>query len=154
MEHGIARDALAVIVHGENPVRDLTKAELRRIFTGEATDWEEFGGKGQIQLIVGRSSAGSSRVFRKLALGGLAFGKEGRKVLPSEPKSDLVARDPKTVSYCGLRFLKQKGIRGLKIDGVEPSGSTEYALGRTLFFYTVRGGSQRPPARLVTEFVQ
>lgn len=36
----IARDALAVIVHPDNPVESLTSAQVRAIFAGEAVSWD------------------------------------------------------------------------------------------------------------------
>lgn len=39
----IALDGIAVIVHPENPVEDLTAEQIRRIYTGEVADWNEIG---------------------------------------------------------------------------------------------------------------
>ncbi|MCY2924976.1 MAG: substrate-binding domain-containing protein, partial [Planctomycetota bacterium] len=35
----IARDGIAVVVHPSNPVRNLTRADLRAIFAGQKTNW-------------------------------------------------------------------------------------------------------------------
>ncbi len=37
----IAFDGLAIIVNTENPINDLSKEEVKKIFTGEITTWEE-----------------------------------------------------------------------------------------------------------------
>ena len=37
----IAMDGIAVIVSNENPVEDLTKAQIAAIYTGEVTAWDE-----------------------------------------------------------------------------------------------------------------
>jgi phosphate transport system substrate-binding protein len=37
----IAMDGIAVIVNGKNPIDDLTKDQVRGIFTGAITDWSE-----------------------------------------------------------------------------------------------------------------
>lgn len=37
----IAMDGIAVIVHPENPVENLTSEQIRGIYTGEITDWSE-----------------------------------------------------------------------------------------------------------------
>lgn len=39
MEIPIAWDGIAVIVHGDNPVEDLSAAQIREIFTGQITNW-------------------------------------------------------------------------------------------------------------------
>ncbi|MDR2500736.1 MAG: substrate-binding domain-containing protein [Treponema sp.] len=39
----IAMDGIAVIVHKNNPVSDMTKAQVRAVFTGEITRWQALG---------------------------------------------------------------------------------------------------------------
>jgi phosphate transport system substrate-binding protein len=40
----IARSHVAFVVHPDNPVRSLPLEAIRKILTGEVTDWKEFGG--------------------------------------------------------------------------------------------------------------
>ena len=40
----IARSPIIIIVHRDNPVTDLSLEQIRAIFTGEITTWEEVGG--------------------------------------------------------------------------------------------------------------
>jgi phosphate transport system substrate-binding protein len=44
LSRNVAWDATGVIVHPQNPIRDLTLQQLARIFTGEYTSWKEVGG--------------------------------------------------------------------------------------------------------------
>ena len=37
----IAQDGIAIIVNNENPVENLTSDQVKAIFTGETTDWED-----------------------------------------------------------------------------------------------------------------
>ena len=39
----VAVDAIAVVVHPSNPVASVSLSELRGIYAGEITDWEELG---------------------------------------------------------------------------------------------------------------
>ncbi len=39
----IAMDGIAVIVHKDNPADDLTQEQIRKIYTGEVTAWNELG---------------------------------------------------------------------------------------------------------------
>ncbi|MEZ4590451.1 MAG: PstS family phosphate ABC transporter substrate-binding protein [Chloroflexota bacterium] len=43
IEHVVAIDALAVIVHPDNPVSELTIQQLDDIYTGRITNWQEVG---------------------------------------------------------------------------------------------------------------
>ena len=40
----LAYDGIAIIVHPENPVADLSLETIARIYTGEITNWSEVGG--------------------------------------------------------------------------------------------------------------
>lgn len=37
----IAKDGIAVVVNNENEVEDLTSDQVKAIFTGETTEWED-----------------------------------------------------------------------------------------------------------------
>ena len=39
----MALDGIAIIVNGENSVTDLSLEQIASIYTGEVTDWSEFG---------------------------------------------------------------------------------------------------------------
>ena len=41
----VGHDGLAVYVNRKNPVKDLTRGQLRDIYTGKATSWKELGGR-------------------------------------------------------------------------------------------------------------
>ncbi|HYG60430.1 MAG TPA: substrate-binding domain-containing protein, partial [Symbiobacteriaceae bacterium] len=51
-EHTIGYDVLTVVVHPSNPVRGLTRQQLRAVFEGRVTDWAQVGGPpGSIHLV-------------------------------------------------------------------------------------------------------
>lgn len=41
----IAYDAIGVVVNKNNPIKNLSKEQLRKIFSGEITNWKELGGR-------------------------------------------------------------------------------------------------------------
>ncbi len=50
--HTIARDGVGLIVHNKNHVAELSAAQVRAIFTGKITDWQEVGGSpGRITVV-------------------------------------------------------------------------------------------------------
>src|SRR5688572_1873607 len=44
VEKTIAYDGIAIVVHPENPVKDISLEQLKKIYTGAYTNWKELGG--------------------------------------------------------------------------------------------------------------
>ncbi|MEW6730586.1 MAG: substrate-binding domain-containing protein [Acidobacteriota bacterium] len=62
--------ALAVYVHRENPIEELTLAQLRAIYTGEITSWQALGGPDMPILLYSPSYLSEARLlFRERVLG-------------------------------------------------------------------------------------
>ena len=67
----IAKDGLAVIVHPDNPVNDLTFKQIRGIYTGEISDWGQVGGPAHhIHLIAREEGSGTRSAFEDLVMDG------------------------------------------------------------------------------------
>ena len=59
-EQVIAIDGVAVILHPGNPLRELSTAQLAKIFSGEIRDWEQLGGpSGPIHLYARDQQSGT-----------------------------------------------------------------------------------------------
>lgn len=83
----VARDAIAAIVHRDNPVKTLTLAQLREIFTGKIQNWKEIGGPDQkIVAFVTAEKSATRDVFQKIVL----QGEEYRNVLVQTPDAAIV----------------------------------------------------------------
>jgi ABC-type phosphate transport system substrate-binding protein len=52
VKHGIAWDAIVLIVNPSNPVNELALNEIRGIYNGTITRWSEVGGADQINYIM------------------------------------------------------------------------------------------------------
>lgn len=70
----VAYDALAIIVHKDNPVTNLTLEDLKNIYTGTYTNWSEVGGYDYPIVLYGRDSAsGSYDYFKEAVLNGESY---------------------------------------------------------------------------------
>ncbi|MFP4049459.1 MAG: substrate-binding domain-containing protein, partial [Desulfovermiculus sp.] len=64
-----AIDGVGVAVHPDNPVQEVSSEQVRAVFAGEITSWEELGGpKRSINLYTRDEASGTRNVFWKKAL--------------------------------------------------------------------------------------
>ncbi len=134
----IGYDALGVFVHAANPVRSLTRAQLKGIFTGTLRRWSAVGGSdAEIVLFTELRSGGRGTVveFRRLALDGADYG-AGRELEDAPDCLREVAADPGGITVASMSMAVD-GVRAVAIDGVEPTAAQVragvYALGRPMY---------------------
>ncbi|MBI5639094.1 MAG: substrate-binding domain-containing protein [Nitrospirae bacterium] len=67
----VAKNRTVVFLHRDNPVRKLSKDQLKAIFTGKVQNWKEVGGKDLPVIVVwGKASPGQNAQFTKEILDG------------------------------------------------------------------------------------
>ncbi|AJE04330.1 substrate-binding domain-containing protein [Geobacter pickeringii] len=69
----IGKDRIVVIVHKDNPVKELSKEQLKGIFTGKIDNWKGVGGPDSPIIVVwGKLVPGTNSMFTKAMLDGEA----------------------------------------------------------------------------------
>ena len=128
------RDALIFVVNENNPVDNLTTQQIQDIYAGKITNWKEVGGEdAPIVAIQRNEGAGSQALIKKLIM---------KDVPMMEAPADLVAGEMGTlmtavksydgsanaigysVYYYAHDMEMAKGLKLLKVDGVEPCKQT------------------------------
>ena len=67
----LAYDGIAIIVHPDNPVSDLSVEQIAKLYTGEITNWSELGGADHaIRVLYRDDQSGSQRLFEKMVFKG------------------------------------------------------------------------------------
>jgi|TARA_B110000305_G_scaffold64179_1_gene71445 phosphate transport system substrate-binding protein len=137
----IATDAVAIIVNEKNPLDSLSSKQVERIFTGDISDWSSVGGSsGKISVYTRNTSSGTYSFFQKVALSSRDYGSNTQKLAGNEQIATEVAKNPQGVGYVGLAYLKAKGIKAVKLNGVYPSNESvnanQYKLSRNLNCFT------------------
>ena len=115
----VALDGIAIIVNENCPVDDLTVEQIAAIFTGEITDWSEFGGKGEIACIGREAGSGTRDGFESIT-------KTADKcVLKQELTSTgaviaAVKSSENAIGYASFAAVEgQEGIKVLTVEGME-----------------------------------
>ena len=140
VDHKIALDVIAVIVHKEVPVDDLSKEQVFNIFTGKVKNWKEVGGPDKPIVVVVRDEASGTReMFDEKAL------KKEKPVAGAiECNSNGIVRQtvsstPWSIGYISLGYL-DTSVKAMKYDGVvankENAVSKTYPLSRYLHMFT------------------
>jgi phosphate transport system substrate-binding protein len=63
VEYVVAGDAIAIVVHPDNPVNGLTIPQLSDIYSGKITNWREIGGEDRPIVLLSRESNSGTHVF-------------------------------------------------------------------------------------------
>ncbi|MFU8771986.1 MAG: phosphate ABC transporter substrate-binding protein, partial [Anaerolineales bacterium] len=63
VEFVVARDAIAVIVHPDNPIDTLTLAQLSDIYSGKIKNWLELGGEDRPIVRLSRETNSGTHIF-------------------------------------------------------------------------------------------
>src|SRR5512144_665976 len=152
VEHVIARDAIAVIVNPENPVKQLTLQQISDIYSGKISNWSQLGGDDRPIVRLSRETNSGTHVYFLETV--LRLGKKDDKTLFSMdtlllPSSEgIVAelrQNPNAIGYDGLGYVP-KDLKTVAIAAesggayVLPSIKTvndkTYPIARDLYMYT------------------
>lgn len=131
----IGRDAIAVVVDDELPIRAVTSAQLAAIFTGATRNWRELGGPDlPIRPLIVAEGSATRNVFRAAILGERDYA--GCEVV--EPDADIPARvaaEPGAIGTISLAFLGgATGVHPLAVDGQSPTATNfDYPISRPLY---------------------
>ena len=143
----IAYDALAIIVHPQNKVSNLTREQLEGIFTGKIKNWREVGGEDLAIIPYARETSSGTYEFIKEHV---LLNKNYKNGIMSMPATGAiiqsVSQTKGAIGYVGLAYLNSnvKAIHVSYNKGktyVEPSvknaKNNTYPIVRPLLYYYV-----------------
>ncbi len=146
----IGYDAIAVFVHRDNPIKNLTKAQLKGIFTGRIRNWKEVGGNDapivpNTELLAGKRA--TIEMFQEMILDGEKYGAGFKQIdLPRDQIIEVSNQKNGIASASrGLLVATSQEMRSrvkvIKIDGLNPTPtnarSGSYPISRSLYMVTL-----------------
>ncbi len=157
--HQVALDGIAVIVHPQSKVDNLTIQQVSDIFSGKITNWKQVGGVDMPITLYGRENSSGTYEFFKEHVLGKVDGKQvdyspSTQVLQGTAAlGEAVARDVKGIGYGGVGYFAERNdIKILHIKKDETSTayspaennkvnyeliwSGDYSISRYLFCFT------------------
>lgn len=163
-EFVVARDAIAVIVHPQNPVSQLTMQQISAIYRGEINNWKEVGGEDRPIVRLSRETNSGTHVYFLESVIRLGNSKDKAIFSPDTlllPSSEgiiaEVSDNPNAIGYDGLGYVTPEVkviaiARERNLPYVLPSSATvndrSYPIARDLYMYT-----REPPEGYIKEYL-
>ncbi len=145
----VAYDGLAVFVNAANPVKALSKEQLKDLFTGKVRSWKELGGKDAriVPLIEPVASKRATvQLLQELALDGAPYAAGIREMDQLKDQVAEVSRSEGAICVASIGFLAgadpkvKANVRTIAIDDTAPTDgnirSGAYLLSRPMLLAT------------------
>jgi len=150
--HVIAMDGITHIVNPANTITNLTRAQIKEIYTTRATNWKKFGGPDLRIVVISRdSSSGTFEAFSEMVLDKKKVRPDAIMQAANQGVASTVARTPGAIGYVGLGYVSAS-VKAISVDSVMPSKETvlknKYPITRPLFMYT-----NGAPAGTIKQFI-
>jgi phosphate transport system substrate-binding protein len=142
----VAKDALSIFLNRQNPVDNLSLEEVRKIFTGEITNWAEVGGNDEaIDVVIRPSTSGTHFYLKEFVLDEAEY-TEDAEILPTNSAVvEFVLNHKNAIGYGGI--AAEQTVRHCMINGIAATEQNvrndKYLLTRYLYLYTINTPSGR-----------
>ena len=138
----LGKEGIVVGVNNGNNISDLSSDQIRDIFNGNITNWEEVGGKNQeIHVITREEGSGTRDAFTSLIMDKSDIMSSAIVQSSTESVKQAVSTDPGAIGYMSFAHMSND-VKSLSVDGVQPSEETisngDYELQRP-FLFLIKG---------------
>ena len=117
----LVQDGIALIIHPDNPVRNLSIEELRRVYRGFVSNWSELGGQDADIAFYSREEGAAIRLeFDRLVMGQQQTSPNAQVLSSSDLVIERVASDLQGIGYIPLSLLNDE-TQALAIETILPS---------------------------------
>jgi len=142
----VAWDALAIIVHPNNPVDNLTTLQIKKIYSGKLTNWKQVGGPNKpIKLFTRKSKiSGVGYSIRLLIFSDIEKEFASTKTFKSSgPLEKAIQSDEDAIAITGVSSARLRKVKILSLNDKQPDyksiKSGNYVLYRPLYItYNVK----------------
>ena len=118
----IAYDGVALLVNPSNSVKDITLEQIKKVYTGEITNWKELGGEnGPIVVVSREEGSGTRDSFQEIV------GYKSEELVKNASISDgsgsvktTVAGNKNAIGFASFEYIDDT-VSALNVDGIEPT---------------------------------
>jgi phosphate transport system substrate-binding protein len=137
----LAYDGIAIVTHASQTVTDLTKEQIKQIFAGEITNWNEVGGANEDIIVVAREEGSGTRgAFEELVMGETFITDQAILQGSNGALKTTVSGNAKAIGFLSMGYL-DSSVAALSIEGVEGTEENakngSYPIVRPLIYVTL-----------------
>jgi phosphate transport system substrate-binding protein len=140
----VAWDALAVIVHKNNPIKNISEADLKKVLIGQITNWKQLGGQNKpIQVLARKGKiSGVGLMVRELIFGNAntEFSPKAARYSYTGPLEEAVEKIENAIAITGISSGRKRDLKIIAINKMEPTyqniASGSYPYFRPLYLAT------------------
>lgn len=119
----LAYDGIAIIVHPENSVNDLSLETIAKIYKGEITNWSEVGGNDAEIVLIGREAGSGTRDGFESITGTEEACKYRQELTSTGDVITTVAQNPNAIGYASVASVKDS-VKAVTVDGIAATEET------------------------------
>ncbi|MEJ5230323.1 MAG: substrate-binding domain-containing protein, partial [Pseudothermotoga sp.] len=158
----IAYDGIAVIVNPNLGIDNISLETLKKIYTGEITEWNKVDPKLPNKPIVVYSrntASGTFETWVERVLHGEKLSPRVQMLESSQAEIESVVKNQFAIAYTGMGYVTDK-VKALKVEGVEPTVQNvllgTYPISRPLYVFIdlSRFGNVWPEKGVVANYVK
>ena len=143
-DHVIGTYSVAVVVNAADPVANLTKEQVRDLFTGVVTNWSAVGGPdAPVHLFARDPISGTYIGFKELAMDNKPYAREQNLFTNYQGIVTGVAKDTDSIGYSSLELATGPGVKAVAVGGIAPGAESvdneKYPYARKLHLFTIKG---------------
>ena len=121
----VALDGIAIVVNKDSKVADLTVEQLKKMFTGEITNWKEVGGDDATIVVLNRKAGSGTRATFEAAVFGdetVDFKGDAELDKSGDVQTQMASTD-NAISYLDFSHFDDSKFNAVKVEGVEPKSA-------------------------------
>ena len=151
----VALDGIAIIVNKDSKVADLTVDQLKKMFTGEITNWKDVGGDDGEIVLVGREAGSGTRDGFESIVDVKDSCKYAQELTATGAVISAVEANPLAIGYASLSAVGDT-VAMVTVEGVECSEDTvkdgSYKIQRPFVFVTNKSVTLSEQAQAFVDF--
>lgn len=134
----VARDSIAVVVHPDNPIKELSLKQLKNIYTGSTKSWSELGGPDEaITVFTREPGSGTGRYFKEHVLEKGNYVKSAKVFNSHEAIVKEIDVNPWSIGYVAMGFVTANSgkVKPVELKLTSDSAPVEATRDSTVGFY-------------------